>query len=251
MTNQHTSTTNGSVPPGRRPRKRRPDTRRTVLVLAAGSAAALRAAGRLRRDRRDRRHGPGTPGRPGPVDHPLQRPARADHQRPGHRVREADRDQGQRPLRRRGHPGQPDRRARGRTPRPTCSSPRTRPRSSSSRRRACCRTVTPGHARRYPGQVQLARRRLGRGVRPGQRDRLQPDADQPDRSSPPVVMRARRPEVEGQARHRAGRDRLPADRHLGHQDATARPPRVSVAGEGQVQRAPATSTPTTRRSSAT
>ena len=40
MTNQHTSTTHGSVPPGSRPRKRRPSTRRTVLVLAAGSAAA-------------------------------------------------------------------------------------------------------------------------------------------------------------------------------------------------------------------
>ena len=40
MTNQNTSTTNGSVPPGRRPRHRHPSTRRTVLVLAAGSAAA-------------------------------------------------------------------------------------------------------------------------------------------------------------------------------------------------------------------
>jgi len=49
MTNQNTSMTHGSIPPGRRPRKHRLDTRRlgkhrtsqrrTILVLAAGSAA--------------------------------------------------------------------------------------------------------------------------------------------------------------------------------------------------------------------
>ena len=49
MTNQNTSMTHGSIPPGRRPRKHRLDERRlgkhwtgqrrTILVLAAGSAA--------------------------------------------------------------------------------------------------------------------------------------------------------------------------------------------------------------------
>ena len=44
-----------------------------------------------------------------PVHHAVQRPARADHRHAGHRVREADRHHGQRPQRRRGHAGRPDR----------------------------------------------------------------------------------------------------------------------------------------------
>ena len=62
-------------------------------------------AGRLRRRRlgRDRR----------PVDHPLQRPARADHRRAGDPVREGHRHHRPRAQRRRGRPRQPDRR-RGR-----------------------------------------------------------------------------------------------------------------------------------------
>ena len=61
---------------------------------------------------------------------------------------------------------------------------------------------------------------------------------------------ARRPEIPGQARHRAGRDRLPADRHLGNAGPTAGPP-PSAGWRRSSPTAPATISRTTRRWSAT
>ena len=61
---------------------------------------------------------------------------------------------------------------------------------------------------------------------------------------------ARRPEVPGQARHRAGRDRLPADRHLGDADLRPAPP-PSAGWRRSSPTPPAIPSPTTRRWSAT
>ena len=75
---------------------------------------------------------------------------------------------------------------RARAPPRTCSSPRTPRRSNCSRTRACCPRSSPATLGAGARQVQLAAGRLGRGVGPGQRDRLQPEADQARPSCPPT-----------------------------------------------------------------
>ena len=108
------------------------------------------------------------------------------------------------------------------------------------------RAGRPVDARAHPEQVQLAAGRLGRGVGAGQRADLQPEPDQRQRA-PDLGHAAGRPEVQGQARLRRRRDRLPADRDL--RRAHLRPGGGAAAGSKGSRPTPAaTSTPTTRRS---
>ena len=139
----------GTVSRSRPARRRRG--RCSALLLGASAAQCLR----------QRRRGCGSQ-----RAHPLQRPARADHRGAGGGLREEDGHHGQRPLRRRGRPRRPDRARRARTPRPTCSSPRTRRRCSTWPRRTCWpgRPVDPGP---HAVQVQLARTGSGSASRPG------------------------------------------------------------------------------------
>ena len=96
----------------------------------------------------------------------------------------------------------------GCTRRPTSSTPRTPRRWSGWTRRACWpRSTRRRWPRCRPGQRH--RPQLGRGLGPGQRAGLQHRRPQPAAAAD-LGARPGRPEVEGQARHRPVRDRLPA-----------------------------------------
>ena len=179
-----------------------------------------------------------------PVDHPLQRPARADHQRAGGRRSR------RRPAStstcaattRTPSPTRSSPRARARPP--TCSSPRT-PALENLQARVCSPAVDASTLRRHPGQVQLTAGGLGRRLRPGQRAHLQPGAD-PASQLPTSVIQLADPKYKGKLAVAPGRDRLPADRHRGS-GPTARPRRCSWL-KGSRRTPAGTSTPTTRRS---
>ena len=176
----------------------------TALAVAALAAAAMTGCSALVRlgvEQRPRIH------------HPLQRPAPADHPETGRRVRAADRDQGQRAQRRRGRAGRPDR-DRGQELPGRRLLHRELPAAGVPAGQGLAVGGAQQHAGGDPVEVQLPAGRLGRRVRPGQRAHLQP---QPDQQEPAAHLgdAARRPEVPGQARPGRGRDRLPADRHLG------------------------------------
>ena len=155
------------------------------------------------------------------VHDPLQRPASADHPETGHRVREADRDQGQRAQRRRGRAGPADR-DRGQPLPGRRVLHRELPAAGVPAGQGPAGGGAQQHAGRHPVEVQLPAGRLGGRVRPGQRAHLQP---QPDQQEPAAHVgdAARRPQIQRQARPGRRGDRLPADRHLGA--ARARRPR--------------------------
>ena len=104
----------------------------------------------------------------------------------------------------------------------------------------------PVHACQDAGQVQLAAGRLGRHFRPGERADLQPVADQHVAAADHGPA-AREPEVQGKTGIRGGRDRLPADRHLGRPDLRGRQD-IVLAARDRIQRRVRTSTRTTRPS---
>ena len=87
------------------------------------------------------------------------------------------------------------------------------PAAGSPRRGQAALTGRRLDPRRGAGGLQRRRPQLGRRLGPGQRHRLQHRQAQA-LAAAQVDPRSRRPAVEGQARHRAGRDRLRPDRHL-------------------------------------
>ena len=189
---------------GRTPARGMGPRRVTALAVAALAAAAMTGCSAL--------SGSASAQRP-EVHHPLQRPASADHPETGHRVREADRDQGQRAQRRRGRAGPADR-DRGQPLPGRRVLHRELPAAGVPAGQGPAVGGAQQHAGRHPVEVQLPSGRLGGRVRPGQRARLQPP---PDQQEPAAHLgdAARRPEVPGQARPGRRGDRLPADRHLG------------------------------------
>ena len=181
----------------------------------------------------------------GAVDHPLQRPARADHRLAGERLREGDRHHRQRPQRRRGHPGRPDRR-RGV---PLAGRRHLHRELAGARVPPGQGPAGPGrpvHAGPHPEPVQLAPGRLGRRLGPGQRAHLQPDASsrrascRPRCCSSPIRgTRASWPSPPGRPTSSRSSPRWRAP--------TATPPR-STGSRGSRPTPAATSTPTTRPS---
>ena len=125
--------------------------------------------------------------------------------RAGRRLREADRHQGQRAQRRRGRARRPDRHG-GRRSSPadvfyTENTPAAGVPAEQGPARAggsvdACATT--------PSQVQLAAGRLGRRLRPGQRARLQHDADHARASCPTSVLQLADPQWKGKLAHRPG-----------------------------------------------
>ena len=103
---------------------------------------------------------------------------------------------------------------KGRARRPTCSTPRTRPPLEYLQQKGLLAPVDPSTLAQTPSKYNSPEGDWVGRLGPGQRAHLQPA---PDRREPAADPRpaARRPAVQGQARLRPRRDRLPADRHLG------------------------------------
>ena len=181
------------------------------------------------------------------LDHALQRPAPADGRRARLRVREADRHQRLRPLRRRGRARRADRAgglalACRRLLHRELAAARGARRSAGSSRTVAASTLAKTSAKYSSPQKHW----VGVSARVSA---LVYNTDEPQAVAAAALgARPRRPEVEGQARARPDRDRLPADRHRGRR-ALRQGARDHVArGRSSPTRA-ATSTPTTRRSS--
>ena len=172
-----------------------------------------------------------------PHHHALQRPARADDRRAGEGLRSRERHPREGPLRRRSRAGQPDR--DGGLPltgRRLLHREHTAARVPAGARPAGAAHGVDARDRRL--QVQLDAGRLGGRVGPGQRDGLQ-HRQVAGVAAPEIGDGPRVTGVEGQARHRPRRDRLPADRHVDHE------------GEGQERRARRGSRPSSRTRAAT
>ena len=144
----------------------------------------------------------------------VQRTTRADDRRPRLRIREGD-----------GHPRRGSKSndedylaeeiagARSHSPADVFFTENSQPleHSRGSRLARPGRRLDP---RKDAGQVRLARGGVGRGDGSRERPRLQPEAHREEPVAHPRSA-ARRSAVQGKARHRARRDGLPADRHLG------------------------------------
>ena len=111
-------------------------------------------------------------------------------------------------------------------------------RCSTCRSTTCSPRSTGLDARPDTPQVQLAAGRLGRRLGTGQRPGLQPVVDLREPAAD-VGAAAGRPEVQGPARHRPRRDRLPADRHVDDQAVRhGRDPEVARGSEGERRQRP-------------
>ena len=144
------------------------------------------------------------------VDHPVQRPARADDRRARGRVRARTRHQGQRAQQRRGRARRADRAEGSNSPADVFYTENSPP-LEYLQAQHLPRPVDRRDARRHAGPLQLADRRLGRRVGPRSVLVYNTQLLRP-RSCRRSVLDLAEPRCEGQARARARRDRLPADR---------------------------------------
>ena len=189
MTNQNTSTTNGSVPPGRRLSTRRPARAAPPatrwLVLAAGSAAVcglLAGCGATGATAGTDQAAQGGQGQSitlysGQHEQTTNGLVTAFEKQTGIKVnvRNDDEDTLANLIAVQG----------SHTPGDVFFTENSPP-LEFLQEKGLLSTVSPATLADTPAKYNSPRRRLGRGVRPGQRDRLQPVADQPRTSSPPA-----------------------------------------------------------------